>query len=661
EGNRFVQSSMVDPDRRWTIPQIKDGAARNPASWLAKTIQRDNETWGDPAGDLAHHNERMTCFSCHTSWVTSCYGCHLPMRANQKAPSRHYDGDLTRNFTPYNFQTLRTGTFMLGIDGDVTGNRVAPTRSACAVMVGSQNSSREWVYSQQQTISAEGFSGIAFATHVPHTVRKQETKTCTDCHLSREGDNNAIMTQLLMQGTGFMNFMYRWVYVGTEEGVEAVVVTERDEPQAVIGSTLHRDAYPDFHRQHLERGRRLPGGYRFNARHRSERANVLQLRGEYLYVADGPGGLRIFDVAQIDQKGFSERIVTAPVSPLDQRFSVASRDATCVASPTTLGVDPLRTRLPGNREQKIHLLYGFLYVTDREEGLITVLAATLLDGDPRNNTLERAVTFNPDGILDGARHIALAGRYGYVCCDRGVVVIDFDDPLKPRVAAVIEGIRGPSAVAVQFRYAFVAARDTLVAVDVTPEPDGSFPRRPRIVSRLAIPGARELYLARTYAYLAAGKNGLAIVDITRPGKMRLDRTFDAGGEINDCRDVQVGITNASLFAYLADGRNGLRVVQLTSPEAIPGIEGFSPRPEPQLIATFQTRAPALSISRGLDRDRGVDEAGNQLSVFNRVGSRPFTFAEMKRLYRLPDGKLFTVPEIRSAADVAREYPTKRAR
>ncbi len=53
----------------------------------------------------------------------------------------------------------------------------------------------------------------------------------------------------------------------------------------------------------------------------------LVLRGEYLYTANGPGGLEVFDVANIDQKGFSERIVTAPFSPLGQRTYVA--DAVC--------------------------------------------------------------------------------------------------------------------------------------------------------------------------------------------------------------------------------------------------------------------------------------------------------------------------------------------
>ena len=99
---------------------------------------------------------------------------------------------------------------------------------------------------------------------------------------------------------------------------------------------------------------------------------AIQLRGEYLYTANGPGGFRVYDVAKIDKKGFSERIVTAPVSPLGQRFYVKTKDATALAAPTTLAVDPARTRRPENEEQPIHPLYAYLYVTDREEGLVVI-------------------------------------------------------------------------------------------------------------------------------------------------------------------------------------------------------------------------------------------------------------------------------------------------
>jgi len=84
---------------------------------------------------------------------------------------------------------------------------------------------------------------------------------------------------------------------------------------------------------------------------------------------------------------------------------------------------------------------------------------------------------------------------------------------------------------------------------------------------------------------------------------------------------------------VADGKNGMRVVQLFSPET-PGYEGFSPRPTPRLVATYQVPhgGHVLSVARGLDRDRAVDECGNQIGVFGRVGARPLNKAEQQKMF-----------------------------
>ena len=66
------------------------------------------------------------------------------------------------------------------------------------------------------------------------------------------------MAQLLLQGTNFVNFVGFNAWVGEEGRVTAVQVTEWDEPQAVIGSYLHRYAYPDWYAEHRQRGLRLP-------------------------------------------------------------------------------------------------------------------------------------------------------------------------------------------------------------------------------------------------------------------------------------------------------------------------------------------------------------------------------------------------------------------
>jgi hypothetical protein len=651
QDGKLYQRSMVDRDRApWEVVQVMDTITPgnphyNEKSRLAKTILKDGTTWGSVPGDesqLAHANSSMTCYTCHTSWTTSCFGCHLPMMANKKSPMLHNEGLTTRNYTAYNFEVLRNDIYMLGVDGTVTGHRIAPTRSTCAVVVSSQNANRDWLYYMQQTISAPGFSGFGFSSYYPHTVRATETKTCTDCHVSRAGDNNAWMAQLLMQGTNLVNFLGRYVYVAEgSKGFDAVPVAEHDDPPAVFGSDLHKLVYPDDYAKLMQRHRELD-----EADHHAGNVLDVQLRGEYVYAALGKDGFRIYDVANIDNKNFSEKMNTAPVSPLGQRFYVKTKDATAVGSPSTLAVDPLRTQIPANQEQPIALLYGFLYVTDAQEGLIVVGdpnlkskspgVLTLLDGNPANNFLKRAATFNPGGILKGARRIAIVGNYAYILCDRGLVVVNIENPLAPQVESEtpLQDARG---IAVQFRYAFVVDREGLKVLDVTSL------AHPRLVAGAAVPleDARNVYVARTYAYVAGGRQGLVIVDVERPEHPRIEQVFNAGGELNDTRDVKLGMTAASAFAYVADGRNGLRIVQIFAPNEQPNYQGFSPLPTPKLIATYRTSGPALMVSKGIDRDRAVDESGNQIAVFNRRGSRPFNHQEAERLY-LKNGRLYTV-------------------
>ncbi|MCA9241361.1 MAG: hypothetical protein KDA37_14220, partial [Planctomycetales bacterium] len=191
-GGRLIQNSMVEKDLSWEVTQVRstvDPAHKdyNALAALAKTARIDPDgrfVWGDVPSDAsrcAHSSQEMSCIACHSSWNPTCYGCHLPQKANRKAPDLHNEGDITRNLVSYNFQTLRDEVYMLARDGNVTGNRIGPSRSSCAIHVSSYNQNREQIYVQQQTISADGPSGIAFSTNVPHTVRGAgETKTCTD-------------------------------------------------------------------------------------------------------------------------------------------------------------------------------------------------------------------------------------------------------------------------------------------------------------------------------------------------------------------------------------------------------------------------------------------------------------------------------------------------
>jgi hypothetical protein len=663
-GDTVIQRSRLDPDKEWEIPQqhVKinpnSGDTYNKQMAYAHTIQRDGSTWGVVPEDpktLAHRtrpldgetdvpaHERdsntLNCYSCHTSWVTSCYGCHLPNIANVKADLTHFKGETTFNLVGYYAQSLRSDGFSLGINGWAKGNRVAPVRSASAVIASAQNRNREWVFNQQPTISAEGFSGHAFVPFPPHTVRKDVVKQCSSCHISAAGDNNAKMAQVLGLGTNSVNFIGQYAYVASGSGgVYGVEVTEGLKNQPVIGSQFHSVARPDSYKKHQANARILEEGHHHGSRY----ASSVQKYGEYLFVADGSKGVRVFDIANIANKGFAQRLIEGPFSSLGHKSQLRSADARAVRFASLNPVDPSRKQFPENMEQKVQPLFGYGYVADFVEGLIVFDVVTYIDGNPSNNFPKRWATLNPNGILSGAVNIRIVGNYAYVLTSKnGLVIVDISEPTQPKVVTSVGAgqLNNPHALATQFRYCYVADDDGIKVFEISNlEAPVFLPN-----SSLALEDARDIYFSRTFAYVAAGRNGLAILDVTKITEPKLYKMFNADGAISDASGVVIGMTNTSTFAYIADGMNGLRIVELINSKH-PGHFGYAPYPEnPELIATFPTKGRALAVSEGLVRDRYVDDSGNQISVFNRKGSRPFNLKEMHRMY-MRDSKVYFVTD-----------------
>ncbi len=698
----LLQRSVSNPKLEWKVSLTKDSVTKghpnfNEKSARAKLISKVSAPGGSygfgpgvAKADRAHDDDNMACYTCHLSWTTSCGGCHLPIEANWKTSTHKWEEQETRNYATYNPQVARDDMFQLGRHQTSKGNIIAPVRSSSALILTSTNINRERIYVQQPPISAAGYSSQAFAPHFPHTVRREETKGCSDCHVSENNDNNAIMAQLMLTGTNFINFVGMHAWVGLDGGIEAVRVTEFGEPQAVFGSYLHKYAYPDYWRAHVEKnGRQLVNWVRgkvFDKKLSGETdsieeirnvhqgaggaARCIQHRGEYLFVAEGKGGFRAYDIANIGNKGVSERIVAAPFSPLGHNTRIKSKNATCMALATNQPIAVVRNdkmmaeqaqRARGetpadplggmNQEQPFHPIYRYAFITDSVEGLIVTDVDTLNDGEPRNNFFKRGVfkqggtAWNPGGALTGASHISLGGHFAYVTTPKALVVIDLDDPLAPKLTATIP-MDDPRATAIQFRYLWVTTARGLEVLNVTNL------AKPVLVPGAVIPlaDARRVYLARTYAYVAAKGEGLVIVDVKRPEAPKIYQRYTADGALNDAEDVVVGSTNASLFAYVADGRNGMKVLQLTSPDSQPNFYGFSPAPKPELIAYAKTKQPALAMSKGLDRDRAVDESGHQVAIVGRLGSRPFTRSEMEKLFIGPDGRPYVVSDTVNMAD-----------
>ncbi len=227
------------------------------------------------------------------------------MKANQRVPQNKYEGALDRNFTTYNPQVVRDDVFLLGIDGTVKKNRMAVIRSSSAVVVGSQNANREWVYSQQQTVSARGLQRARLSIRISRTPRaaRGTTKSCTDCHLSKANDNNAWMTSAARLRHGHGEFL-RPLRLGRRRRAICTASSGRRRRSRRRRSAARstRSRIRGTSQEHVARtAAKLQDGA---IEHHAKEINDLTLRGEYLYTANGPAGFEVFDVANIDQKGF---------------------------------------------------------------------------------------------------------------------------------------------------------------------------------------------------------------------------------------------------------------------------------------------------------------------------------------------------------------------
>ncbi len=144
-------------------------------------------------------------------------------------------------------------------------------------------------------------------------------------------------------------------------------VTEWDEPQAVIGSYLQRYAYPDYFDRHQKN---CSGVCRTRTSTPAARSRCLQLRGEYLYAAEGKRGMQVYDVASVANKGVSQRDRHRAGRPVSgTTHAIASKDATAWrCRPISRSIPraiPAQLMRDDNEEQPFHPIYNYALITDR--------------------------------------------------------------------------------------------------------------------------------------------------------------------------------------------------------------------------------------------------------------------------------------------------------
>ena len=245
DGRRvLIQRSIVDPNLEWEVqpgprqrrsrlcrPAGPPATRRRPALLQPALGPRQIDgalgrrdrplscsAPGVPDSDLAHPDSEMACFTCHLSWTTSCGGCHLPIEANWRTTTHHYEGEETRNFATYNPQVARDDMFQLGRHMTSKGNIIAPgPLDLGADPVLDQHQPRADLRPAAADLGGGLLEPGLRAAFPAHGAADRDQATARDCHLSAANDNNAIMAQLLLQGTNFVNFVGLHAWIGLRE------------------------------------------------------------------------------------------------------------------------------------------------------------------------------------------------------------------------------------------------------------------------------------------------------------------------------------------------------------------------------------------------------------------------------------------------------------
>lgn len=146
-----------------------------------------------------------------------------------------------------------------------------------------------------------------------------------------------------------------------------------------------------------------------------------------------------------------------------------------------------------------------------------------------------------------------------------------------------------SAIAVDGKYAYIGAGETLLVVDIQD------PKHVETVGSLLLLGQiSNIEVERNFAYVCNGRGGLRIIDVSKPDS---PHEVAAYGHMAAPKNVAIGAE----CAYIASGMNGLEIIDVKNPTS-PSTVSFKDTPEKS-----SETMDALNVCIDTDRLCVIDE------------------------------------------------------
>lgn len=273
--------------------------------------------------------------------------------------------------------------------------------------------------------------------------------------------------------------------------------------------------------------------------------------GDYAFVADGPFGLKVIDISDLENPVLAGSCTGGGINAVavegDYAFLAGGKsglqvkDISDPANPTLAG----GLNLPGTTND-LTVAGNYIYISNLDFGLQVVDIS-----DPANPV--SVVTYSSLGEVTNG--VAVDGDYAYtVGNNSGLQVVDISDPAHPVFVASYYMLGNTSCVAVDGDYAYAVNEHIgLVIFDI------SDPATPTALSEYSLPGiAYDIDIHGDLAFVANNISGLQVIDVSDPENPEHENSYDTDGQA-------LGVAVAGDHTFIADGAGGLKVVRISMP------------------------------------------------------------------------------------------------
>ncbi len=181
------------------------------------------------------HTDRLECYTCHTSWRQTCFGCHITVD-DSGSQRNQTTGEVTPGAISVRRDAYSLDFFALGVN---ERGRISPLCSSMSISMTYRDSDGGEVFSRRVRTSRDGRHGFGWNPFHHHTVSRVP-QNCDRCHPVAAGagpDNTATLRETYGFGNGAFTFV-------DGDGVEHDLSAFLGDDGDLIGEFPHPDTGP---------------------------------------------------------------------------------------------------------------------------------------------------------------------------------------------------------------------------------------------------------------------------------------------------------------------------------------------------------------------------------------------------------------------------------